>query len=338
VDTDPILRLPYDASLTLAGIEYAKKSLHYTYNRMHLAPAARLRKIVAGVAVELALRRWLQAQDVPFDLLGATHFTEKDRYDLRLGGRRCDVKSFLISDRSQISALRRDPAWLAGAEALVPEDQFQSDRLGEQDIYLFGFLAGLETRTAPELEKALLAEQPVYLIHTLSQPRWRGTGAPASSPAAAGAWRSLGRLLFKADTPEPIDLEAGGQGADHAGQVERLRLAPRERTASAAEFYTLLYLHVPEMPGGPVGVRSPALSETVVIQPGEWQNIWIYGIEVFLAGWLPKAEFRALSRRLPRGSAVLQYAATQTTNRAVAVPQLRPVAELAGMVREWHAL
>ncbi len=72
-----VLRLPYDASLTRAGIEYAKKSLHYTYNRMGLNPAARLRKIVAGVAVELAFRRWLEAQGLPYDLLGATAFTEK---------------------------------------------------------------------------------------------------------------------------------------------------------------------------------------------------------------------------------------------------------------------
>ncbi len=331
--THQILRLPYDASLTVAGIEYAKKSLHYTYNRMRLAPGARLRKIVAGVAVELAFRRWLQAQDVAFDLLGATPFTEKDKYDLRLGGRRCDVKSFLISDRSQITALRRDPAWLNAAEALVPEDQFQSDRLGEQDIYLFGFLAGLETRSAADLQQALRAEQPVYLIHTLTQPRWRG--ATSAAEAGASPWRSLGPLLFKADTPGPIELEAGGQVANHAGWVERVQLAPRVRTAAKAEFYTLLYLHVPRLPGGPVGVRSPVLGETVIIEPGEWVNIWVYGIEVFLAGWLPKADFRALSRRLPRGSAVLQYPRTQTENRAVPVTQLRPVSELADIVKKW---
>ena len=97
LSSSSILRLPYDASLTLAGIEYAKKSLHYSYNRMHLSRTARLRKIVMGVAVELAFRRWLDANGVPYDLLGATAFTEKDKYDLRLGGRRCDLKSFLIS-------------------------------------------------------------------------------------------------------------------------------------------------------------------------------------------------------------------------------------------------
>lgn len=319
----PILRLPYEASLTRAGIEYAKQSLHYTYNRMHLGAEARLRKIVVGVAVELAFRRWLEAEGVPYDLLGATPFTEKDKYDLRLGGRRCDVKSFLINDRAQISALRRDPEWLYAAEALVPEDQFQSDRLAEQDIYLFGFLAGLETRQAPDLERAIAAEQPVYLIYTLTQRRWRG----------GEQWRSLGKLLFKADTGTALELEAGGQGQDHAARVEQLRLDPRARSATQGEFYSLLYLHVPSMPDGRLGVRSTVLGETMLVDQRAWANIWVYGIEVFLAGWLPKAEFRALSRRLPAGSAVLQYPRTQTANRAVPVTALRPVSELAELVR-----
>jgi hypothetical protein len=319
----PILRLPYDASLTRAGIEYAKQSLHYTYNRMHLGAEARLRKIVVGVAVELAFRRWLEAEHVPYDLLGATPFTEKDKYDLRLGGRRCDVRSFLINDGPQISALRRDPAWLYEAEALVAEDQIQSDRVAEQDIYLFGFLAGLDTRQRPDLEGAIGAEQPMYLIYTPTQRRWRG----------AEQWRSLGQLLFKGDSRTLLEVEAGGQGADHAARVEQLRLEPRVRCATQAEFYSLLYLHVPYLPDGRLGVRSPMLGETMLVEPDAWANIWVYGIEVFLAGWLPKAEFRALSRRLPAGSAVLQYPRTQTDNRAVPVTALRPVSELAELVR-----
>jgi hypothetical protein len=313
-----ILRLPYDATLTRAGIEYAKKSLHYTYNRMNLGAGARLRKIVVGKAVELAFHRWLHSRGVPYDLLGETPFTEKDRYDLRLGGRRVDVKSFLISGRDEITGLRRDPEWLYEAQALVPEDQFQSERMGEDDIYLFGFLAGLETRSRADLERALAAEQPVYLLYTLGQADWRG----------AAKWRSLSRLLFKADTRAAVELEAGGQDAFRAALAETLKLAPRARTATRAEFYSLLYLHAAKLPDGTVGVRSPTLKETVLVAPKDWVNIWIYGIEIFLAGWLPKAEFRALSARLPRGSAVLQYPRTQTDNRAVPVRKLRGVEEL----------
>jgi hypothetical protein len=316
-----ILRLPYDTTLTLAGIEYAKKSLHFTYNRMGLGTGARLRKIVAGVAVELAFRRWLEAGGVTYDLLGATPFTQRDRYDLRLGGRRCDVKSFWISDRPKITALRRDPTVLLAAEALVPEDQLRSETLVENDIYLFGFLAGLETRGADALRRALLAEQPVYLLHTFQPARWRG----------ASDWRSLGRLVLKADTPEAVELEVGGQDQSHGALSHRLRLAPRTRAVTPAEYYALLYLHAARLPGGPVGVRSPALRETLLVAPEDWANIWVYGLEVFLAGWLTKGEMRARGRRLPAGSAVWQYPRTQVDNRAVPVRQLRPVSELAAL-------
>ena len=319
-----ILRLPYDRSLTLAGIEYAKKSLHYTYNRMHLQPEARLRKIVAGVAVELAFQRWLDDNRAPYDRLGMTAFTERDRYDLRLGGRRCDLKSFLVGDRAKITALRRDPAWLLDAEALVPEDQLASDSLAENDLYVFGFLAGLETRQSADLEKVIRAGQDMYLLYTPRLAHWLGLND----------WRSLGPLAFKVNTRRPLDVEVGGQDEKREAVVEQLALEPRTRAATRREFFSLLYLHVPRRPGGVVGVRSPALRETLLIAPADWLNIWVYGMEIFIAGWLTKAEFRAQSRRLPRGAPVKMYPRTQTDNRAALVQDLRPVDELITLVKQ----
>jgi hypothetical protein len=278
---------------------------------------------VAGKAVELAFRRWLEAERLTYDLLGATHFTERDRYDLRLAGRRCDVKSFLISDPAKITALRRDPGTLLAAEALVPEDQLHSESMSENDLYVFGFLAGLETRGMEALQKTLAAEQPVYLLHPVSPTHWRG---------ARGAWRPLGRLLLKADTTEALELEVGGQDQSHGALAQQLRLAPRTRTALPGEYYALLYLHAGRMPGGTVGVHSPALRETLLVAKNDWANIWVYGQEIFIAGWLTKAEMRARGRRLPAGAAVWQYPRTQTDNRAVPVAQLRPVGELNGLV------
>jgi hypothetical protein len=318
-----LIRLPYDPTLTLAGVEYAKKSLHYTYDRMGLNTAARLRKIVAGVAVELAFRRWLEAQAVPYDLLGATAFTERDRYDVCLGGRRCDLKSFLISDKAKITALRRDPAWLLDAAALVPLDQFHSETLGEKDLYLFGFLAGLETRRSDDLKKVLAAGQPFYLLHTPETADWLGRRV----------WRSLGRLVLKSNTRRPLEVEVGGQDASRAAIVEQVRLEPRARTVTRNEFHSLLYLHVPRWPGGALGVRSAVLKQTLLVQPHEWVNLWLYGMEVFLAGWLSKSEFRARSRKLPAGARVKQYPRTATDNRLAAVKDLRPLAELAAAAR-----
>jgi len=57
-------------------------------------------------------------------------------------------------------------------------------------------------------------------------------------------------------------------------------------------------------------------------------------MEIFIAGWLTKAEFRAQSRRLPRGAPVKMYPRTQTDNRAALVQDLRPVDELITLVKQ----
>ena len=49
------------------------------------SPYDRLRRIVAGAAVELAFRRYLSEQNIPFDVKGALPFTEHQRYDVTLG-------------------------------------------------------------------------------------------------------------------------------------------------------------------------------------------------------------------------------------------------------------
>lgn len=318
-----ILRLPYDRSLTLGGIEYAKKSLHYTYNRMKLNPAARLRKIVAGVAVELAFQHWLDANHIPYDRLGLTAFTQKDRYDLRLGGRRCDLKSFLVSDKAKIRAVRHDPAWLLDTEALVPEDQLASDSLAENDVYLFGYLAGLETRHSADLQKIIRAGNDMFLLFTPRDQRWTGDDE----------WRSLGRLACKSNTRHPLRLEIGGQAAGHAAQSETLPLQPRTRAETRAEFYSLLYLHSPRLPSGAVGVHSPVVGETLLVAPEDWINIWVYGLEIFIAGWLTKSDLRARGHRLPAGAPGKLYPRTHTDNRAILVQNLRPVEELVELVK-----
>jgi hypothetical protein len=91
---------------------------------------------------------------------------------------------------------------------------------------------------------------------------------------------------------------------------------------------------VPHLPDGVVEVHSPTLGETHKIAPLDWANIWVYGLEVFMAGWLTKAEFRAQSQLLPAGTTVKQYRQTQVDNRAVPVRELRPLAELAQLIRD----
>src|SRR5512145_1397877 len=115
VSASDFIHLPYSRDLTEGGIAYAVRSLPYTYNRMGGSAYERLRRIVAGVAVELAFRRYLSEHEIPFDVMGATPFTDPDHYDVSFAGRRCDIKSFLISHREQIRAMKRNPQILLNA-------------------------------------------------------------------------------------------------------------------------------------------------------------------------------------------------------------------------------
>jgi hypothetical protein len=285
---------------------------------MALGAAARLRKIVAGLAVELALVRHLEGTGVPFDRLGATHFTRRDLYDLRLAGRRVDLKTAVVNQRAKITSLRRDPAWLLDAAALVPVDQLESDTLQEGDVYLFAFLAALEAGGPAGVRRAVAAGQPVYLLHAFAGPGWLG----------ARKWRPLGPLALKSDARAPLEVEVGGQGRDHEPLAERVRLLPRQRVALGGDFYSVLYLHTPALPSAQIGVYSPALKQTRLVSPGDWANIWVYGLGIWLAGYLTKNEFRRKSRRLPPGSPVKQYDRTSAENWAVPVRALRPVSRL----------
>jgi len=97
---------------------------------------------VANVAVELTIRRFLTEQDVPFEIKGSRPFAEPERYDVSLGGRRCDIKSSLISRREQVKEMKRNPAVILNAPALVPSDQNAGEGHSDRNIYLFAFYQG----------------------------------------------------------------------------------------------------------------------------------------------------------------------------------------------------
>ena len=323
-----IVLIPYDPQFSRAGVQYARDSLHFTYNRMRLSTADRLRKIVTGIAFEMATRRWLESQHIRYSRLGATAFTDADRFDLAIGGRRCDLKCSLIYDKNKITALHADPIWALEAEALVPEDQFESERMGENDLYVFGFVTGLEARHSTDSEKAIAKRLPACLVHTPPRESW-ADGVP---------WKSLGEIVIKSDLNEPITVEMGGQDEKRRAGRERVRLFPHTRTVLKHEYFSMLYLALPRLPGNVIGLHSAALGLTHVIEPVDWGNIWIYGQRVYLCGWLNKHDFRETSRHLPARSVVKQYNRTATNNRALPIRELRPMAELAEIARRHNAM
>ncbi|HUE98893.1 MAG TPA: hypothetical protein VMN99_06540, partial [Anaerolineales bacterium] len=200
ISASDLLHISYTRDLTVGGIAYALHSLPYVYNRVGGSPYDRLRRVVAGAAVELAFRRYLSEQNIPFDVKGAMPFTEHDRYDVSLGRRRCEIKSFLISHREQISEIQRNPQVLLRAPALVASDQHAGEGHSQHDLYLFAFLPGLITSLQNDLQRVIEAKQPYYLVHVMPE-AWN----------RPSKWNPLGRLVLKTESEETQTLEIGGQ-------------------------------------------------------------------------------------------------------------------------------
>jgi hypothetical protein len=327
IDIKDLINIPYTPDLTEGGITYACRSLPHMYNHIGSSSIDRLRKITAGVTVELALRRYLTEQNIPFDVGSSAPFTDPDHYDVLLGGHRCDLKSFLVSRRTQITALRSDLGLALTAPALVPLDQYSANGNSANDLYLFAFLTGLIAASTYDVKKAAVAALPTYLIHTMPT-IW----------ARPQAWIPLGPLALKSDVDEILTLEIGGQNAAREFFTLSLDLPPRTRRELGADFYSLAYLHVKSRPGARLGIYFPSRKETYLINSNEWSNIWIYGMDIYLAGWISQSEFRQRARLIPEGSRVFQSDRTEIKNLAVSISDLKPLADLFERVREWDRL
>jgi len=324
VTSSDFITLPYSDDLTRGGIAYASKSLHYTYNRMGSSAIPRLRRIVAGVAVELAFRRYLAQEEIPHDNLGRTPFTDPDRYDIAIGGRRCDIKSFILKRKKRIRLIREEPERLLQAEALVPVDQSKSTPLRDTDLYIFAFLTALLTPNQDTLQKAIAAQQPIHLIYPFAKKWTQRDQTP------------LGKLVLKSAASQTLRVKLVGQGQDQAAISEEVTLQPGKRIKVQRRFHALSHLYAHGLPDGLIGVHSPLLDETTVIKPIEWGNIWVYGMEIIFTGYITRGEFRQQASTIPAGNRVFQYPRTSTDNLSIPVKNLKPLAQLLAQAKDWE--
>ncbi len=321
-----LLPLPFTPDLVEGGTAYALRVLPHLRLHREASAAERLRRIAAGASVELAFRRHLTGLGLPFAVREAAPFSDPERYDVSLGGRRCDIKSFLISHRDQITRIRREPGVLLKAPALVPSDLHAAEGHGPHDLYLFAFVQALAAASPPETARALQRGNSARLVFCLPS-AWR---QPRN-------WNPLGTLALKSEGAEPLSLQLYGQDAARNPLSSRVDLPPRTRVVTGEAFYSLACLESDRPITGRIGVHSPTLGETCLVRPGQWENIQLYGMGILLAGYLTRAEFSERAVPVLPGERVFQYARMHSKNLAVPVESLHPLAELFESARDWYA-
>ncbi len=321
-----LIHLPYTRDLTEGGIAYALHALPYHYNRMGSSPYDHLRHMVAGAMVELAFRRYLSEQGIPFEVKGAAPFAEPDRYDVLLAGRRCDIQSFLISHRDQVAGIQRDPRLVLKAPALVPSDQHAGIGHSGLDLYLFAFLPALITASQSDLQKVIETKQPHYLIHEMPEV-WR----------RPSKWTPLGTLVLKSEAEERLTIEIGGQTEGRERRSCLVELPSLQRTNVETDLFSIAYIHAKSQPNARLGIYSPVLRETHLVGASDWGNIWVYGMDVLLAGYMAREEFSRRASFIQAGARVFQYDQTHVKNLAVSISDLRPLSELFEHVKAWSS-
>jgi hypothetical protein len=320
------LRLPYTPDLTEGGIAHTIRSLPYIHNRLGRSPYDRLRRMVGSVAVELAFRRYLTEQNIPFEVQGAAPFTDLDRYHVSLGGHRCDIQSFLLTHRDQIVEMRRDPAIVLQAPALIPSDQHAADGRSDHDLYLFAFLSGLIAASRDDLKKVIDSAQPWHLLHAM----------PANWCKSA-SWNPLAPLALKSESESVLTIEICGQNETRDFITCAVELPPRIRLTVEEPFFSVSSIHVNNLPEARLGIHSTIRKDTHIINALEWGNIWVYGMDILFTGYVARAEFRQRASQIQPGSHVFQYNQTRMKNLAMPITDLKPLSGLFEKVREWQA-
>lgn len=319
ITANDFIRLPYTPDLTEGGIAYALRSLVTTFEREGRSPYDRLRRIVASTAVELAFRRHLSQNEIPFEVKPFAPFKDPERHDVFLSGHRCDVKSFFISRRGQVVSIRRDPAILLNAPALVPSDQHAGDGHSYNDLYIFAFFTGLTAASQDDLRKVIAKKQPHFLVHVMPD-TWR----------KPFHWNPLGALTLKSESAEELIVEVSGQGEGREMKRKTVSLAAGTKVTINESFYSITSLHVRRAPEARVGIRCEAIPGAHVVSPLEWGNLWVYGMDIFLTGWISYEEFGRRAGMLLPNSKTFQYERTRVKNLSLLVSKLKPMHQLTG--------
>lgn len=325
ITAEDFLRLNYTPDLTQAGIKYVCQQLINQRRENDNIDFDILRENVAQKAVELAFRRYLVEMDVPHQLVEPDSFSEPDYHGIALGGRRCHVVAGLVSAKRDIRRMRRNPELLIKQKALLPVRDIDSNRVNREDVLVFALISALVTRGRDDIITAREAGQPLHLIYLMPK-RW-------SLPTE---WKSLGGLTLKADISEEVEIEIEGQNSHRVSLMEPMKLPSRTRKQAKKDFFLVSHLHIEDTVKGRIGIHSPILDKTVVINPHQWKNVWLYGMEILMLGYIQGREFFDRADHIPVGSRELQARhGTQQDYKGTPVSDLRPIKDLFRRAHNW---
>ncbi len=310
-----MVRLFYDPAWTPVAVRSVLEALPWLVTRDQPLRVWVLQDLVKERVGQLAWLRWLAEQDLRYEVAPAPSGMV-GREVVWCHGQRLLLATGWLREREAVRLARRAPQrWLQEACAVLPEPQWDAPNGQPEDILVFAWVLALVTRSEEEMARALARGFPAVPAVALP-PRWYHLPRPM-------------QVALKYEGPGGVRVRLYGQAEADGPGVLTLRLPARKRVAVPGQWHGVYLLVAATPPRGRLGVALQPAGWRCVFVPWSWQNLWLYGLEVHLVGYLTRRAFRQQARRIA-GSA-LQRMGWQAAYPGYAVPAtaLRSLSDLA---------
>jgi hypothetical protein len=188
VKSSDLLRLPYPADLTQAGIAIASHKLASGSISDKNIDTSRLHLEVAQASVRLAFLRYLLDRHIPFQYQKYRPFSQPELATVVLGGRKCEIETGLITDLDTARQLSRSAERFLATSIRVPAEEQNSSLHSAGDLAVFAFAVASVTDNRNGFLHVAEAGEPFLCNHVMPQ-AWRQPGM-RTSQVGARLWAS----------------------------------------------------------------------------------------------------------------------------------------------------
>ncbi|OGO25303.1 MAG: hypothetical protein A2Y54_06645 [Chloroflexi bacterium RBG_16_51_16] len=300
ITSEDYVYLPFTPDLTRGSLSHAIHLLPYIHEQTADEVYEKFQHLAEATAVELALRRFLSQQNIPYVVQKSLNFAHHDQYDIFIAGRRLMLQALQFEDDL--------PVDLLSTQVILPSEQHRTIEPSSRNVYLFALIV----KSKPQI---ILNGR--YLLHILPG-FWR----------QPQQWNPLGGLTCKYAGLAQIMLEITGQLANQEIISSRVSLAPGEQAVIQARYYSVSSVHIEQPPTDLIGIKSPERKKVYLIQPDQWKDVWLAGSRVILIGTIGFEEFTRRSTLIRPGVKIFPYGSIDEKSMGFPIRELKPVAAL----------
>ena len=324
IKTEDILKIPFNENAWQRGVDYAMKSIFFTFNRMASASLhKRAEKIAIGVGLgEWSLESYLNTNKIKPSFGGRTAWFREDKNDFILNGLKTDIKSFHLDENNlfhkrnffQKNEKDRLKYIINHCKFLVPVDQFNTKT--KKDIYFCSVIEG-----------KFLNNSPKRGVHFFWDYEWW-----RNRTTTGGA---LGKIkIKKTNTDKHIKIRLLGTKKQKEFYEEIIDMKEKNIVYSKNEFDDLFTCsQILNNPKEKLTISSE--KKNIDLDINEWPSLSYKCSNIFLIGWCKRKDIEIYGDRVPRFSTDTGfYGNTMTDNLGISCSKLLPMKNLQKYINE----